>query len=503
MQTYPSEKIRNALLFGHQGTGKTSLAEALLFTSGASTRLGKIEDGNTICDFEPEEMKRSLSVSLALAPIEWKEHKINLLDAPGYADFVFEVEAALRVADLGILVVSAVEGVEVQHQIVWELAAKRSLPRMVFVNKLERERASYSRTLEDLTARLGGGFAPLHLPIGEEHEFGGIADILTERAYSYDASGKPSEAELPGGVAEQAEPLRTQIIESVAESDDALLEKYLEGETLESKEIVTGLAKGLATGNVFPVLAGSATKLVGIDRLADFLVEAAPSPTDRGPAIGKKPGSEEEIERPPSVEEPASAFVFKTVSDPYVGRISLFKVVSGKVRADSNLLNVSRGSEERLHQLFTLRGKNQENVPEVPAGDLGAVAKLTATASGDTLAEKSAPVLYPPLDPPERALARAIAPKTKGDEDKLMTGLARIQEEDPALQLERNTETHQTVLWGTGEAHLDVVLERLARKFGVGVQEIPLRIAYRETVKGNAQGIGRHVKQSGGHGQYG
>jgi elongation factor G len=502
MKTYPPEKIRNVLLFGHQGTGKTSLAEALLHVSGATTRLGRIEDGNTVCDFEPEEIRRSLSVSLALAPIEWRDHKVNLLDAPGYADFITEVHSGLRVADLAILVVSAVEGVEVQHQIVWELASRLSLPRLVFINKVERERASFSRTLEDLASKLGGGFAPLHLPIGEEHDFGGVVDVLTEKAFRYDSDGKATEEEPAGDLASEAEQLHTRIVESVAESDDSLLERYLEGETLEAKEVSTGLSKGLVAGTVFPVLAGSATKLIGIDRLAEFIIEVGPAPIDRPPSTGTKPNSDEAIERRISVDEPSSALVFKTISDPYVGRISLFKVMSGKLRPDSTAYNVTRSTDERLGHLFTLMGKNQDNLSEVLAGDIAGVAKLAHTATGDTLAEKSAQIQFPSLETPDRALAKAIAPKTKGDEDKLMTGLTKLQEEDAALHLERNSETRQTLLWGTGEAHLDVNLERLARKFGVEVQEVPLRIAYRETISSSAQAMGRHVKQSGGHGQY-
>lgn len=502
MKTYSPAAIRNVGLFGHQGTGKTSLAEALVFLSGATTRLGRVEDGNTVCDYDPEEIKKTISVSLALAPVEWKEHKVNLLDTPGYADFVGEAQAALRVVDLAVFVVSAVDGVQVQHQILWELAGKLGVARLVFVNKMERERASFSRTLEDLSSKLGGGFAPLDVPIGEEHDFAGVADVLTRKAYRYDASGKGTEEDLPAGIAGRAEELHTQIVESVAESDDALLERYLEGEELDAKEVVHGLTKGLVAATVFPVLVGSATKLVGIDRLADLIVEAAPSPVDRTAAVGIRPGTEEQETRPPSPDAPLSAFVFKTVSDPYVGRISLFRVFSGRVRPDSTLHNATRGGDERIGQVFTLRGKTQVQLSEVLAGDVAAVAKLSHTSSGDTLADRAAPVAYPPLESPHRALAKAIAPKTKGDEDKLMIGLSRLMEEDPALALERNAETHQTLLWGTGETHLEVTLERLSRKFGVEVQEVPLRIPYRETVLKRAQGLGRHVKQTGGHGQY-
>jgi elongation factor G len=495
MNSYPTQRIRNVVLFGHQGTGKTSLAEALLFVSGATNRMGRIEDGNTVLDFEPEEVKKTISVSVALAPVEWQGHKINILDAPGYADFIAEAQAAMRVADLGVMVVSAVEGVEVQHEILWKLAEEMKLPRVVFVNKVERERASFNRVLDELNDKLGGGFAPLELPLGEEHEFHGVVDVLTEKAFRYE-EGTATEEDMDEDLAHEAAKYHTQITESVAESDDALLERYLEGDTLSQDEVVKGVHAGLTAARVFPVVAGSATKLIGIDRLADMIVEEGPEPLER-----VLPGTPAGI---PGADGPLSAFVFKTVSDPYVGRISLFRVTSGTLRPDSSLHNVTQDTDERIGQLFTLRGKMQEHLSEVPTGDIAAVAKLGHTHSGDTLAEKGATVPpYPPLDKPYRALAKAITPKTKGDEDKLMTGLARLQEEDPALNVERNAETHQILLWGTGEAHLDVTLERLARKFGVEVDELPLRIPYRETVARKGAGLGRHVKQSGGHGQYG
>jgi elongation factor G len=498
MKAYPPEAIRNVGLFGHQGTGKTSLAEALVFLSGATTRMGRVEDGNTVCDYEPEEIKKSLSVSLAMAPVEWQGHKINVIDVPGYADFIGEAAAALAVVDLAVFVLSAVEGVQVQHQILWGMADKLGVPRVVFINKLDRERASFHRTLGELSESLGGGFAPVDLPLGEEHDFHGVVDVLEEKAYRYDASGTAAPAELTGSALEEADRLHMQIVESVAESDDALLERYLEGGEITPHEIAVGLSKGLMAGSVFPVLVGSATRLSGIDRLADFIVEEGPSPLARGANAGMQEGSQ----RRPSPDAPFSAFVFKTVSDPYVGRISLFRVFSGGLHPDSSAFNASNGSDERIGQVFGLRGKTQIPLTEVVTGDIAAVAKLAHTTSGNTLADKADPITYPPLQPPDRALARAIAPKTKGDEDKLMTGLARLQEEDPALSVERNAETHQTLLWGTGEAHLDVTLDRLHRKFGVDVTELPLRIPYRETLAKKAQALGRHVKQTGGHGQY-
>lgn len=502
MKTYPSDKIRNVVLLGHQGTGKTTLTEAMLFASGATTRMGTIADGNTIGDFEPEEIKRQLSVSVSLAPIEWKDHKINLLDAPGYADFVGEAQAALRVADLAVLVVSAVDGVEVQHEFLWHLAETAKVPRLVFINKLDRERADFPATLQQLNDRLGAGFAPVELPLGEENDFHGLVDVIEEKSYRYEPDGKSWEEPMPEDLSQEAHKLHTQIVESVAETEDALLEKYLGGEDLTQKEVAMGLHRGLLAGTVFPVVVGSATKLVGIDRLADLIVEMGPAPKERGAVIGVKPGTDTEIERSQDPEGPMSAFVFKTISDPYVGRLTLFRVISGTLRPDSTLFNASSNSDERIAQIFTLRGKNQEQLSEAVAGDIAAVAKLAHTHSGETLTTRADSILYKPLEAPERNLAKAIVAKTKGDEDKLMTGLAKLQEEDPSLQLERNPETHQTLLWGTGETHLDVALDRLHRKFGVEVQEIPLRIPYRETITRPGKAQGRHVKQSGGHGQY-
>jgi elongation factor G len=488
MKTYDPSKIRNIVLLGHQGSGKTTLAEALLHVSGVTTRMGSIAEGNT--------------VNLALAPFEWKGCKVNLLDAPGYADFIGEAQAAIRVADAAVLVVSAVDGIQVQHEALWRLARRANLPSFVFVNKLERERADFHEVLNALSERLGSGFAPLDLPLGEEHEFHGIVDVLTEKAFHYDAAGKSVESDMLEDVAAEAKTLHTRILDSVAETDDDLLEKYLGGEELTSEEVKAGLHKGVCEGRVFPVLVGSATKLVGLDRLADILVEMAPSPLERGSAVGVKPGTEEPEEREPSVTAPLSVYVFKTISDPYVGRISMFKVISGRLRPDSNVYNTATSSDERVAHIFALRGKQQEPVDEVVAGDIGAVAKLAHTHSGNTLTDKTHPIAYEELEEPDRVLAKAIVPKTKGDEDKLMTALSRLHEEDPALLVDRNAETHQTLIWGTGDTHLDIAMERLSRKYGVEVEEIPLRIPYRETIAGPGKAIGRHVKQSGGHGQY-
>ena len=502
MKTYDASSIRNVLLVGHGGSGKTTLTEALLFAAGATTRMGTVEDGNTVTDFEAEEVKKAISVSVALAPIEWQGTKLNLLDAPGYADFIGEVKAALRAADACLFVVSAVDGVEVQHEVVWELAVEAGLPRAFFINKIDRERASFQRTLDQLIQAFGTQVAPLQFPIGEEHDFEGVADLLSRKAYRYPSGPKGEEGEWPDDIAGKADPYREKLTEAVAEADDSLLEKYLEEGELTEQEVVGGVRAGLLEAKFAPVLCGSASRAMGVDRLADLVVDAFPPPAARPPVkVMTKDGEEQERACDPNA--PLTAFVFKTISDPYVGRISLFRVFSGKMRPDSSVHNATQGAEERVGQLFTMRGKDHENVAEVPAGDIGGVAKLNNTHTGDTLATKDGPATLPPLELPEALYALAVEPKTQGDEDKLSTAFARLHEEDATFRVERQADTHETVMYGMGEAHLDVMTERMRRKFGVEVVSHPARVPYKETLRSKGQGLGRHVKQSGGHGQYG
>lgn len=484
MKTFPTSRVRNVALVGHGGSGKTTLAEALLFRSGAVPRQGRVEDGNTVCDFDPEEQRRGISVSLALAPFEWDDHKINLLDAPGYADFIGDVAAALDAADLALFVVSAIEGVEVQTEIAWRLAEARGLPRAIFVNKLDRERASFSRTLDDLKSKFGSGVAPLQLPIGEEADLRGVIELLGDVAFTYDVAGEATESEVPAELAAEERTVHDALVEGIVVADDDLMERYLGDEQIEPAELAGALALGIASGEVFPVLCGSAAKLVGIDRLAHFVATEGPPPGGDG-------------------EGPTAAAVFKTIADPYVGRVNLFKVLSGTVKTDDSLTNARTKHDERMHQMVTLRGKEQEPVSEVPTGDIAAVAKLSDTTTGDLLAAKGATVEIEPFERPRPVLAVAVNAKSKGDEDKLANALHRLLDEDPALIIERNPETHQTLLWGMGETHLSIAIERLSRKFGVEVETEEVRVAYRETITTMAEAEGKYKKQTGGHGQFG
>lgn len=503
MKRFAPEKIRNVALVGHGGSGKTTLTEALLFKAGAITRMGRVEDGSTVSDFDPEEQKRGLSLSLSLVPLEWKGHKINLIDTPGYADFIGDVHAALRVADLAVFVVSAVEGVEVQTEAAWKLAAAMDLPRMVFVNKLDRERASFERTLDQLRERFGQGIAPLELPIGDEADFHGVADLLTDVAFIYrDGTGTGVVAEVPHELQELEHQVHDGLVEGIVVGDDDLLERFLSDDVPTFEELERALAGGVAAGAVFPVTCGSATTNVAIDRLADFICEIGPAPGDRPPVVVSAGDTTVEVAPDPAGDP--LAFVFKSIADPYVGHISLFKVLSGTIRPDDHLTNTRTGADERLHGLFTIRGKDQQPVSELPAGDLGAVSKLATTGTGDTLAPKGKPVRIEPIRHPEPMLGTAITARTQADEDRLANALHRIQEDDPTLQIERNEETHQTVLRGVGETHLSITLEKLARKFGVDVDTTDVRVPYRETITTSARGVeGKHRKQSGGHGQFG
>ncbi|MCG0277325.1 MAG: elongation factor G [Thermanaeromonas sp.] len=492
MKVYPTESIRNVALVAHGGAGKTTLTEAILFQAGATKRLGRVEEGNTVTDFHPEEIKRKVSINTSLAFCEWAGHKINLLDTPGYADFFGDVVAALRVADGLVMVISAVAGVEVQTEIIWEQADKFNLPRLAFINKMDRENANFQQALESMKKLLTGNIVPLELPLGAAENFGGIIDLLEFKAYLYE-NGQRKELPVPEEYKEEAESFREQLVEAAAEGDDELLMKYLEGEQLTLEEIRQGLKQAVVSGKVIPVLCGSALKSIGVEQLLRYIVDFLPSPADRAGKSGV------ELEK-----EPLATLIFKTLADPYVGKISLFKVYSGILTPDTTVYNANKETEEKINGLFTLLGKTQIPVSEIKPGDIGAVTKLTVSGTGDTLTTKNNPKQLQAIDFPEPTLPVAIRPKSKGDEDKLSNALARLLEEDPTLRLSKNNETRETILTGMGELHLDITLERLYSKFGVEVEMSTPKVPYRETIRASVTRIeGKYKKQTGGRGQYG
>lgn len=501
--TTTTSKIRNVGLFGHGGSGKTTLTEAALFASGATTRMGEIEQGNTVTDFDEDEIKRRISINCALAQVNWEGCEITVVDTPGFADFVGDAISAVRVVDTCCFVVSGVDGVEVQTEIMWERAEDAGVPAMIFVSKLDRERASFERTFSDIRETLGGNVVPIMLPIGEEHEFRGIVDLLSGKAYEPAGPGKSAEIKVPEEMADEVEEAYAQLAEAVAETDDALMEKYFDEGELSHEEISQGLRKGLRDRSLIPVLCGAATKGIGIPELLDLVVSVFPLPNEGPEIVGNLPGKDEEATRPRSSDAPMCALIFKTVADPYVGKLTYFRVFSGVFKSDSSVLNASRDKVERVGQVFKMTGKEQASVQELGAGEIGAVAKLSAAFTGETLCDKDNPILLPPIEFPAPLISLAVEPKTKGDEDKLSTALSRVSEEDPLLKVHRDTEVNQTLISGAGETHLDVVVEKMRRKFGVDVgTEIP-RIPYKETVRKKVESEGRHKKQTGGHGQFG
>jgi elongation factor G len=505
MKVYDAPSIRNVAVVGHGGCGKTSLVSAMLFDMGAVNRMGRVDDGSTVTDFDPDEVDRKISLQCALAWGEWKKTKVNLLDAPGYANFLSEARAALRVADAALLVVDAVSGVEVQTEKVWGYAEEYGIPRLIVVNRMDRERASFLRTLESLQRSFGRGVIPLAIPLGEEKGFVGMAELVTEKAdvYESDQSGKFKSVDVPAEVQEAARSWREKLVEMVAESNEDLMEAFFNEGTLAQADLVRGLRQAVMTGKIFPVLPASSLRNVGVHPLLDALVDLLPSPLDRGEVAGTDPVKKTETTRKPAADAPLSAFVFKTLADPHAGRITLFRVYSGTMRSDSTVYNANRDVAERLGSLELLQGKTQTPVGEIQAGDIGAVAKLKETQTNDTLSDKAHPIVYPPVVFPEPATTFAIEPKTRGDEDKISAALHRLMEEDPVLRLSRDAQTHEMLLSGVGQLHVEVVVGKLRKRFKVEVNLRKPKIPYRETIKASAEGHGRHKKQTGGHGQFG
>ncbi len=499
MKDFKTEDIRNVALVGHGSTGKTSLAEAMLFSSGAIGRLGRVDEGTTVSDFDPDENKRKISINLSLLPCEWKGKKLNIIDTPGYADFVGEMKTGLRAADAAIVVVCAASGVEVGTEHSWAFADERSLPRMVVVNRMDRENADFFQTLSRLQSFFGKKCAPLQLPIGAQSSFEGVVDLLTLKSFRGE---KESEGAVPDSLSDQVARYREQLVEAIAEADDELINKYLEGEELSQEELTRGLRAGIAAGSVVPVLAGAASKGIGTSLILDAIAQYLPSPQDVGEAVAKNANTDQEESLKADAAGPLAALVFKTTADPYVGKLTYLRVCSGTLKGDSQAWNSNKGAAERIGQLFTVRGKSQEPTPQLVAGDIGALAKLAETSTGDTLSNKERPLLLSPASFPAPAFSAAVHPKTKADLDKMGSSLTRILEEDPTLQVHREPDTGETILSGLGEPHLEVTIEKIQRKFGVGLELTIPKVPYKETITASASSEHTHKKQTGGHGQY-
>jgi elongation factor G len=499
-----AQRIRNVAIVGHRGSGKTSLNEALLFEGGAINRLGSVADGSTVADSEPDEVEREMSIAASLASFEYEDRKLNLIDTPGEPSFVADTLSALSVCDSAVFVVNGVMGVEVTTDRLWQRANELGLARLVFVNMLDRERADFFRTLDSLKAAFGPHVVATEIPIGVEHETRGIVDLVDMKAFEYDDAGKGSarEVPIPDEVKEQAESYREKLMDEVAENSDELMERYLEGEEISHDEIVEALKDGVTKGTIFPVTCGIATKNFGTDRLLDALVNDLPSPARKGAVVATDAeGNEVEI-TPEETGDPV-VYVFKTLADPFAGRINLFRVYSGVLTGDSQLTNVRAHSKERIGQLLVPQGKEMGHATEFGPGDLGAVAKLKETRSGDVLSGKDAVIKFPAVQLPAAVMAFAIEPKSKGDEEKVWTALRRLQEEDPTLDVHRDPETGEQIIAGLSQIHVEVIVDRMKRRFGAEVNLKPPRVPYQETIKKSAKAQGRYKKQTGGRGQFG
>jgi elongation factor G len=500
MKVYQTEQIRNIALIGHGSSGKTTLTEALLFSTGVTNRPGRVDDGNTMSDFDKEEIARKVSIATSVIPIEWQDVKFNLLDTPGYFDFVGDVYSALRASESALILVDASAGVEVGTEKSWKYAQEYNLPRAIFVNKMDKENVNFNKVLDDIKNNFGDKVLPFTLPIGEAENFKGIVDVIEEVAYEYD--GKNSKkVDIPADIHSQIEEIKDQLMEKVAETDEELMEKYFEGEAFTQEEIIKGIRLAIKNGDLVPLLVGSAEKIIAVDTILKLFKNFMPSPLDRDVNVGYK--GDEKVERKLDINQPFSAIVFKTIVDPFVGKLSIFKVLSGKLTKEQELYNSSKGKSEKLGGLFVLRGKNQIEVPEIVAGDIGATAKLQLTQTCDTLCDKANPIVYERIQYPEPTLFFAVEPKAKGDDEKISASLHRLTEEDPTFVVNRNSETKQLLIGGQGNMQLAVVVNKLKNNFGVDVNLKKPKVAYRETIRGTASVQGKHKKQTGGAGQYG
>jgi len=505
MGQFETSKIRNLGIIAHGGAGKTSLSEAILFDTGMIDRLGRVDDGTSTMDFEPEEIKRKISITSALDHCEWRGHSIHIVDTPGYGNFIADTRACMRTLDCAVIILSAISGVKAQTEEIWSWANEFEIPRIAFVNKVDRERASFLRAIDDMEKMLGARGVAIQMPIGLEAAFEGIIDLITMKAcfYSKDGSGKYTEGDIPAEYAEEAARLRGQMVETVAEAYDALTEKYLENGDLTQEEIIDGLRVGTMRNTFTAVLCGAATANIGVSHLLDAICAYLPSPLDRSSAVGIEPKTKEIIERAPAEKEPFSALVFKTTSDPYTGKITIFRVYSGTLNSDSTILNSTKGVEERIGQIYELEGKKQHPIKQAVAGDIVAVAKLKETVTGDTLCDPAKPIIFEPAKQLLPLISYAIEPKTKADEDKIHNALHRMIEEEPTLESHRDPLTKEFIVSGMGQVHLEVIVEKMKRKFGVEVLLKTPKVPYFETIRGTAKVQGKYKKQSGGRGQYG
>lgn len=496
MKIYDTDKIRNIAVMGHGKTGKTSLLEACLFNAGATKRLGKVDDGTGALDYTEEENRRKMSIVTSLAVSEWKDYKLNFIDTPGYPDFVGDVRGAATAADAALILISAPNGIEVETEKAWTLTDELNLPRAFFVNKMDREHADFGGVVEELRVRFGAGVVPVQLPIGKEETFQGVADLISLRMKIV----RHEEDELPDYIATEVEEARQKLIEAVAEFNNELLEKYLEGEEIPEADVAAALIEGIQAGKIFPVFCGSALKNAGVKKLMDGIVEYLPAPNYRA-AIGTNPKDDDLIER--NASDPFSAQIFKTIVDPFVGRLSFIRVFSGAIKGDATYQNTTKEKSERLSGVFTMIGKQQIPLPTANAGDIVVAAKLAETATGDTLSDKNSPIRYEPITYPEAMLSMAVYAKKKGEEDKVFAALQKECEEDPALILKKVKETRETIINGIGEVQLEILAEKIKRKFSAEMELRQPKIAYRETIRKSVKAEGKHKKQSGGHGQYG
>jgi elongation factor G len=505
MKVYNTKEIRNVGIVGHGDVGKTSLVAAMLFDAGATNRLGRVDDGTTVTDYDEDEIARKITIHSSLAHCEWNGNKINITDTPGYAAFILDSKAGLRACDAALVLVDAVNGVEVQTEKTWSYADEFGIPRLLVVNKMDRERADFEQAVSSINEAFGRAAVPVQIPIGSERNFKGVIDLVHMRAYTYEGDGaKPIEGEIPADLKDAAQAAREKIIDVVAESSEALMEKYFADGTLSDEDLIPGIKAAVRERRLFPIFAASGLQNIGIQPLLTELVELAPEPDEVGPAQGHpSPDSDEVIEREVKDIAPFSALVFKTIADPFAGRITVFKIYSGTIKSDATVFNITKNTTERLGPLHVLQGKNLEKIPEAHAGDIVAVTKLRETTTGDTFTDKASPIAYDPVRFPNPAIAFAIEPKSRNDEDKLSQAIHKMLEEDLALRFDRDPQTKQFLLSGSGQTHIEVAVNKLKKRYGVEVELHPPKVAYLETFKGRVEIVGRHKKQTGGRGQFG